>query len=182
MIWSICGVKKFSLGQALFKSRKSIQTLIVTFFLVIGVIPKFCHHHVIRPLTSMLSLNPSTLSGNPCLFVNSTWKYSAPHFPCEQWAVPCSHRLHPIFHKWCHRLWPLVHKCFLSKPLCHKRQKVVPWVKWEKERFLKASRSWASCPLLSLTLWVSWARDPHHRILEATSSTNLSTIPIHWAL
>ena len=29
-----------------------------------GVIPKSCHHHVIRPLTSMFSLNPNTWSGN----------------------------------------------------------------------------------------------------------------------
>ena len=94
------------------------------------------------------------------VFVNSTWKYLAPRFPCEPWAVPYSHRLLPVCHKRCHRLWPLVHKHFLSKLLCHKRRKAVPWVKWKKDKFLKASRSWASCPPLSLSLWVIWAQDP----------------------
>ena len=27
---------------------------------------KSCHHHVIRPLTYLLALNPNTWSGNPC--------------------------------------------------------------------------------------------------------------------
>ena len=33
-----------------------------------SVIPKSCHHHVIKPLTYLLSLNPSTWSGNPFCF------------------------------------------------------------------------------------------------------------------
>ena len=32
----------------------------------IDVIPKSCDHHVIRLLTYLLALNPSTRSGNPC--------------------------------------------------------------------------------------------------------------------
>ena len=104
----------------------------IYFFVPPFVIPKSYHHHVIRPLTYIFSLNPSTWSGNPYLFVNSTWKYLAPRFPYEPWVVPCSHCLHPIFHKRCHHLWPLVHKRFLSKLLCHNRRKAVPWIKWEK--------------------------------------------------
>ena len=65
-----------------------------------------------------------------------------------------------MIHKRCHQLYPLVHKHFFPEPLCHKRRKAVPYVKWEKERIIKASRPWVSCPPLSLSLWVSWARDP----------------------
>ena len=37
IIWSICGVGKLSLGQALFKYLKSMQTLMVPYFLLTGM-------------------------------------------------------------------------------------------------------------------------------------------------
>ena len=100
------------------------------------------------------------LEWKPMLIINLSWKFSAPHFPCCLGVVPCSHHLSLFVHKQCHCLWPFVHKHFLLEPLCHWRRNAVPWVKREKEKFLKDSRWWASCPPLSLSLWVSWARDP----------------------
>ena len=59
------------------------------------VIPKSCHHHVIRPLTYILSLNPSTWSGNPCCL-------SILHENTQHHAFPMNHE------------WYLAHtSCFL---------------------------------------------------------------------
>ena len=143
------------------------------------VIPKSYHHHVIRTLTCLLALNPSSWSGKSWLssifYENSqycTW-------PFTQKRYPCSHRPSPVAHKWCHRLWSLVHKRLLLEPLCHWRRNAVPWVKREKEKFLKLLDD-KPCVLPypyccgSVELEI-----PHPRILEATSPTNLSTIHIH---
>ena len=72
----------------------------------------------------------------------------------DEWYL-AQHYLYPIIEKRCHHLWSFVLKWFSSKFLCHNKTKVVPWVKWEKEKFLEASRTWALCPPLSLSLWVS---------------------------
>ena len=90
------------------------------------VIPKSCHHHEIRPLTYIFALNPNTLSGNSYHFVNLSQKFSAPCLPLFLRDVTCSHYLSLVIHKRCHRLCPLVHKCFLLEPLCHRRRKAVP--------------------------------------------------------
>ena len=60
------------------------------------------------------------------LIVNLPWKFPALCFLYCPGAVPCSHRLSLVVHKQCHHLWPLVHKHFLPKPLCHWRRNAVP--------------------------------------------------------
>ena len=50
----------------------------------IFVIPKSCHHHVIRPLTYLLALNPNTWSGNPCCL-------SILHNNAQHCAFPVNH-------------------------------------------------------------------------------------------
>ena len=134
---------------------------------------------MIRLLTYLLALNPSTWSGNSYHFVNLSQKCSALHFPLYPRAVPCSHHLSLVVHKWCHHLWPLVHKRFLPEPLCHLRRNVVPWVKGKKRSFSRLLDDKPHvlpypycCGLVELEI-------PHPRILEATSPTNLSTYSIH---
>ena len=91
-----------------------------------SVIPKSCHHHVMRPLNSMFALNPNTWSGNLlCLSILlGKTQHCAFLVPNEQYLA--QHRLYPIFKKQCHRLWSLVQNHFSSKPLCHKGRKAVP--------------------------------------------------------
>ena len=54
------------------------------------VIPKSCHHHVIRLLTFLLAPNPNTWSGNSYHFVNLSQKCLAPCLPLCPRVVPCS--------------------------------------------------------------------------------------------
>ena len=51
-----------------------LMSLIISiyFFVPPFVIPKSYHHHVIRPLTYIFSLNPQHLEWKPMLFVNLT--------------------------------------------------------------------------------------------------------------
>ena len=60
--------------------------------------------------------------------------------PFIQERYPYSHRLSSVVHKRCHRPLPLVHRRLLPELLCHGRRGAIPWVKREKENFLKSSR------------------------------------------
>ena len=102
--------------------------------------------------------------------------------PFIQERYPYLHRLSYVVQKQCHHLSPLAHRRLLPEPLCHRRRSAVPWVKREKEKFLKASDDKPRvlpypycCGLVELEI-------PHLRILEATSPTHFSTISIHLAL
>ena len=149
---AILGAERYGALEEMHKERKRTRSYSIYAALLCAMInkepsnyeddiPKSCHHHVIRPLTSMFSLNPSTWSGNLLCLSILHEKTQHRAFLAAHERYLALHRLYPIFHKWCHLLWSLVHKHFSSKPLCHKRRKVVPWVKWEKEKFLEASRS-----------------------------------------
>ena len=119
------------------------------------VIPKSCHQHVMRSLTPMFSLNPKTWSGN-LLWISILHEKTQHHrFPLVDERYFVQHLLCPILEKRCHRRSALSLKWFSPKPLCHKGTKVVPLVKMEKENILEASRTWASCPPLSLSIWFS---------------------------
>ena len=94
------------------------------------VIPKSCHHHVIRPLTYLLALKSQHLEWRLNGFL-SIYHTNSQHRSSSliQERYPCSHRFSLVVHKWCHRLSPLVHRKLLPEPLCQRRRSAVPWVK-----------------------------------------------------
>ena len=53
-------------GRSLEKNSYLCKSVSISFGCLPTVIPKSYHHHVIRPLSYILALNPNTWSGNPC--------------------------------------------------------------------------------------------------------------------
>ena len=140
-----------------------------------------------RSLTPMFSLNPKTWSGN-LLWISillEKTKHRA-YSLADEWYL-IQHVLCPVIEKWCHRGSAFSLKQFSPKPLCHKGTKAVPLVKMEKEKILEASRTWASCPPLSLSIWDSLSSiSPFGRILEPPhpqfSQLSLSIEPYKYKL
>ena len=116
------------------------------------VIPKSCHHHVIRPLTSMFALNPSTQSGNLlCLSILLEKTQHCAFLVSHEWYIS-QHHLYPVVKNRCHCLWYFFQRHFSSKLLCHKRRKLVPWVKLEKR---EVSRGFQIMSLVSSLIPIS---------------------------
>ena len=127
----------------------------------------------------MFSLNPKTWSGNLLwisILIEKTYHCAFPL--ADEWYL-VQHRLYPVTEKWCHHGSALSLKQFSPKPLYHKGTKEVPWVKWEKEKFLDASSLLEPHVLpYPYQYGLVGVEIPLGSIL-GTSPTILSTIPIH---
>ena len=123
-------------------------------------IPKSHHQHVMRSQTLAFPWIPNCEAKTLVQTSNLYMKIQHRFYPSVKKWYLFQHRLCFVIEKWCHCTSSLLLMWFSPNQLCLKGRKVVPLVKIEKEKILEASRTWASCPPLSLSIWVSWAWDP----------------------